>query len=745
MKRILFIFNIASCISYYAVAPVAGEITAGQALKINSCTDGARSLSTPHSSLEEGAELVAWPETNVPAQRWIADTAGENRFYLTNAYSGLQLAGASNRPNAKPIQKSNENAYNKWEFIPVENPAFPNAYFIRLSTTAHLIELTDNLDGSPLKLQTKRTDADSLRQMWTVTTTDLLPNRITPTLRDSVMHAWKTLFFNALKTSTGFWGEAEMMETILDAYETTGKEDYKTMFEEVYAHFVGTPSGWTQPGNGQDWQWNEYNDDIAWAVLASVRAYLMFGTHSNSNINYLTIAKNNYDRMYSRALQPAGTLRWNQNTSGDTGTNSCINGPAEVAACYLAIATGDDSYYEKAKNLYAKQRQALYDSSTGDVYDNGSWNVDGTQFTTGSRWVSTYNQGTFLGAALMLYKRYGTEQYKNDAHKIAERTRSTLCNARGVLNGEGSTGSGGSDREGFKGILMRYLRRYIVDLALPDKAEWMQRNALQSYNNRNAAGVCWTEWQEKSTDNFTCKGEDKRTHMFGYSTAVSAAFNAPLSAALIIKNAFENIEAENFDYLKGIFVERTDDTTAVVGNTGNNYYTTYSNVDFGSEEAGSVELLALGGSRPASVEVRRDSLSGRLLTTVQVPAASGGNWVTLTSPVEITGGRHNIYLVYKGVGFKIDHFRFLKKSTGIEKIAPSPSIELYPNPANSRLFVKSPHSGELSIYDVDGTRILLSAISAGTTELDISTCMPGIYFVGINTVIGIFSSKFAKK
>ena len=32
-------------------------------------------------------------------------------------------------------------------------------------------------------------------------------------------------------------------------------------------------------------------------------------------------------------------------------TTSCINGPATVGACYLAEATGDMSYYEKAKKL----------------------------------------------------------------------------------------------------------------------------------------------------------------------------------------------------------------------------------------------------------------------------------------------------------------------------------------------------------------------------------------------------------
>lgn len=748
MKHKFFILHFTFCILYSAFTPVSAGIVSGNALKINSCAVGAKSLSTPNSSLEESVDVIGWAETNVPAQRWIASNAGENLFYLTNAYSGIQLVNSSRRPKASDrlIQKSNESDYGKWEFVPVANPAFPNAYFIRLSyqTSGDLyIELDSNADGSLVKLQTKRTDADSLRQMWTVTAEDILPNRVTPAFRDSVMRGWKNRYFNQLKTSTGFWGEAEMMETILDAYETTGKQEYKTMFEEVYEHFVSTPAGWGQPGNGQDWRWNEYNDDIAWAVLASVRAYLMFEKHPNSNINYLTIAKNNYSWMYNRALLPGGTLRWKETPAGNRGSNSCINGPAEVAACYLGIATSDESYFEKAKNLYAKQRQILYEPATGKVFDSGSWNSEGTSFTVGNSWVSTYNQGTFLGAALMLYNHYGTEQYKNDAHKIVEWTQKDLCNARGVVRVCGS----GDDLQGFKGILMRYLRRYVVDLALPEKVEWLQRNALHAYNNRNSKGISWTAWWEKSAENFVFSdGYNFSNTPFGSSTAVSAAFNAPLSAGLIIKNAFETIEAENFDYVKGIFVERTDDTTAVIGNTADNYYTAYSNVDFGTGQATGIAFHALGGNRSTSkIEVRLDSLSGTLLATVEVPPASGGNWVTVASPVVSVGSRHNIYLVYKNSGFKIDHFRFTKEGTGIENVSVSPQFELYPNPATGRLFVKFPLNGQLTVYDVSGKQVLSSGILAGTTELNISDCISGIYFACIDTTAGRFTGKFLKE
>ncbi|MDR0714662.1 MAG: carbohydrate-binding protein [Bacteroidales bacterium] len=736
-RKIITIFFIA-CTLFAVHTSTFAEIISGTAYKINSCFTGKKALSTPNASPEENAGIIAWTETNVPAQRWIATGAGENFFYLANAYSGRFLTEESHRPKAgdKLIQKLNDKEFSRWEFIPVQDNNYPDAYYIRFSINASgetglYLELAGNTEGADVSLQARRTDADSLRQMWTVVPEDVLPNRVTPAFRDSVMRGFKNYFYKKANVgyvlgSGGWWGDAEMIETILDAYETTGKQEYKTMFIELYNNFTSR--------NGVSWLDNEYNDDIAWMVIASVRAYLMFG-----NDTYLNHAQNNFDRMYSRALLPSGMLRWKQTPTDNQGTNSCINGPAEVAACYLSIATGNEDYYEKAKALYALQRQYLYDSDTGKVFDSGAW--DGNTFTVGNDWSSIYNQGTFLGAALMLYNHYGTTRYKNDAHKIVEWTRNNLCNTRGVISVCGS----GNDLQGFKGIFMRYLRRYIVDLAVPDKVEWMQQNALQAYNNRNSKGIIWTAWWEKTAENFIFSdGYNFSNQPFGCSTAVSAAFNAPLDENRIIKNAFETIEAEHFDYLKGIIVEQTDGITAV-SNTADNYYTVYNHVDFGEEQpATGIELLVQGGRQSnAKIEIHADSLSGELMGTVDVP--NGSDWVVVETPITPITGRHHIYLVYKKEGFKVDHFRFTKETVRIEKPDALLQIKLYPNPAITDLNLLIPHSGQLCVYNALGKEITSLYLPAGTATFNINKYNPGVYLVNMTTNHGTFFCKFLKK
>lgn len=82
-------------------------------------------------------------------------------------------------------------------------------------------------------------------------------------IADEIFTAWYTAY-NMESVQGYFWDNAEMMEVVLDAFETTKDPKYKTMFEAMYKNFTLR--------NGTDWQENKYNDDIAWMVLVSVRA-----------------------------------------------------------------------------------------------------------------------------------------------------------------------------------------------------------------------------------------------------------------------------------------------------------------------------------------------------------------------------------------------------------------------------------------------------------------------------------------
>jgi uncharacterized protein YyaL (SSP411 family) len=274
---------------------------------------------------------------------------------------------------------------------------------------------------------------------------------------------------------------------------------------------------------GYDWFGYDFNDDVMWLVIAAIRGYQATGKQM-----YLDDAKRNFDLIYNRAyLGYVGLLRWAEHTGDRNGANSCINGPAEVAACYIAAATGDESYYEKARELYDNQRQYLFDPATGHVDDSVVFNPETGNVVSRNTWASTYNQGTMLGAAVLLHRHYGDAYYKQDADRILEFAKRELCNSFGIVH---MCQNVDGDFQGFKGILMRYAGLYAREYQDADTQNWLIGNAFHAYNNINSLSYGHSAWLTKASEDHLYNSIDYSTSAcaFGASTALSAACAVPL-------------------------------------------------------------------------------------------------------------------------------------------------------------------------------------------------------------------------
>lgn len=303
---------------------------------------------------------------------------------------------------------------------------------------------------------------------------------------------------------TWFWDAAEILEAYLDAYEQTGKPEYLQYAKDIARVKFG--------GSNVRTNWvksNMYNDDIAWACIGFTRLATFTGDST-----YMQIAQNNFDWMWERAYSPdvlGGGLWWKhdeQNTK-----NSCIQCPASIAACLIGKALNDDSYYEKAKELMEWEFENLFvaeGKDAGQVYD--------AKRTSGdlNKWASTYNQGTFVGACMLLHEKYGDQKYLDYADMAVEYGTTKLggTTSNGILNGEDS----GNDLPGFKGILTRWFYRYAKYTEDLDLLAWLQNNADTAYGNRNSKNEIWTKWAEKTQDN-----QDYGT--WGLSAAVALLHN----------------------------------------------------------------------------------------------------------------------------------------------------------------------------------------------------------------------------
>lgn len=272
-----------------------------------------------------------------------------------------------------------------------------------------------------------------------------------------------------------FWFSAQLWDTVMDQYDRTGGADVKRQINDVYDGFIKRYPDWTA---------NKYNDDIMWWAIACTRAYKI-----TNDDRYLKKAKASFDFVYGnfRDDKFGGGLYWiNERTS----KNSCLNSPAVIAAVRLSVLLKDPAYLAKAKSLYAWQKTTLTDG-TGKVFDSISYD-QGRQTNRIAKFSLTYNQGTYIGAAVMLYQQTKDKTYLDDAIKTAQWTKDNLCvTDERILKSEGQ-GDGGA----FKGIFVRYMKPLIYECGRTEFLPWMKANADAAWRNRrptdNIMGHDWT-------------------------------------------------------------------------------------------------------------------------------------------------------------------------------------------------------------------------------------------------------------
>jgi predicted alpha-1,6-mannanase (GH76 family) len=234
------------------------------------------------------------------------------------------------------------------------------------------------------------------------------------------------------------------------------------------------------------WTRSRWNDDIMWMIIASERAYELTG-----NPRYRALAKLNFDRVYARAWSKdfGGGLWW---TTQRSGKNTTTNAPAVIAACKLYQDLHDKSYLSKALSLYRWMRRYLFNAKTGEVYDSVVSSGRGMAVLPGR---FTYNQGTFIGSADLLYGLTGRQQYYSDALHALAFTKAHLTRG-GILQSEGN--GRGSNHGGFKGIFVRWALKFVRDNHVTAYNAWFRQNASAAWAHRNRLGLMGQDWSRQT-------------------------------------------------------------------------------------------------------------------------------------------------------------------------------------------------------------------------------------------------------
>lgn len=296
---------------------------------------------------------------------------------------------------------------------------------------------------------------------------------------DSSSTALTTSFWNASgkyfnydsngKADFHYWPQAHALDVLIDAYLRTGDNKYKTYFDQW---FEGVKAK-----NGNSFK-NDFYDDMEWNALAILRAY-----QATKDTKYKDAALQIWEYI---------KVGWNNNAGGgitwkkgmEYSKNACSNGPACILAARLYQEFGDEANKEWALKIYNWEKNTLFNSNNGMVYDNINSETGEIQ----KSWIFTYNQGTFIGSAVELYKILGEKMYLNDAALAADYTTSSLTN-NSILKSEG-TGDGGL----FKGIFVRYF----TELIQQDRLNAAAKRRYIQFLSHNAETL-WTQGTRKSS------------------------------------------------------------------------------------------------------------------------------------------------------------------------------------------------------------------------------------------------------
>lgn len=219
---------------------------------------------------------------------------------------------------------------------------------------------------------------------------------------------------NVNNAQDGEWTEALAITVAEDRYQYThaqGDRDFVVSLLNSLAYYndAGGPNG--------NWQTDGWDDNLAWMVNPFLRGYQFTGISK-----YLTEAEGGWNAGYARwDTTVAGGGIW-ENTDKQVKC-ALSNDPFVWEGVGLYEATGDSSYLTKAEGIYAWVRSHLLVTSgqyAGQVH--GCITLSGVIDDPSTSDDDAFNDGSFLEAAVALYRITGQQNYYNDARLVADHT-----------------------------------------------------------------------------------------------------------------------------------------------------------------------------------------------------------------------------------------------------------------------------------------------------------------------------------
>lgn len=230
-----------------------------------------------------------------------------------------------------------------------------------------------------------------------------------------------------------YWWQAHALDLLVDAFDRTDERIWLDRGINLFRGIVRKNRGLT----------NDYYDDMLWLALAVQR----LNVHAKNERLTGAVDRLWKDILTGRNDHHGGGISWRKPQRDYKSVPS--NAPAVILGARLFREKGDQQALEIAQDVFRWLEEKLVDPESGLLWDGINRRGDGR---TDRGWIFSYNQGTYIGAALELHRVTGEGTYLEKSRRTALAAMARLVDGNGILRERG-LGDGGL----FKGVFVRYL------------------------------------------------------------------------------------------------------------------------------------------------------------------------------------------------------------------------------------------------------------------------------------------------
>lgn len=279
----------------------------------------------------------------------------------------------------------------------------------------------------------------------------------------------------AQNSTFNYWIQAQMVDSITDAYIRTGDAEYAQRAKDLILA--------VKEYNGNRIT-NDFYDDMGWMACAMAKLYGATGDED------LVIDLKLLYEVIMGSWHYDGGIAWSKEKQNYR--NSPANGPAAILACRMYNLFGDEKYLEMALQIFEWWDNMLVDHETGLVWDGYNRENDRK---IDKDWKFTYCQGVYIGTCVELYNILKEQDYLDKALLTADYTTTKMLTKGKVLQSEG-----GGDGGAFKGIFCRYLITLIktCETNRQEYVDFLVLNAETMWTNipSEEEPVCNKRWSD---------------------------------------------------------------------------------------------------------------------------------------------------------------------------------------------------------------------------------------------------------